>query len=138
MCHGSGNGSWQKLLIRRVEHLKCALHRDRRMVEERRAEREGQTDRQTVGHKIMARIYQHLKRVDDNLLGCNLNMQMTDVAEVADATHTHTHTHTHTQSDSPHSCVFLRRRTEDNCKQQGLNSTQLNSTRLNTTRGHIF
>jgi len=137
MCHGSGNGSWQKLLIRRVEHLKCALRRDRVMVEDRQAEREGQTDRQTVGHKIMARIYQHLKRVDDNLLGCNLNMQMTDVAEVADATHTQTHTHTHTHSQTARifafSCVDGRRTTANS-----KDSTQHNSTRLNTTRGHIF
>jgi len=81
----------------------------------------------TAGHKIMARIYQHLKRVDDNLLGCNLNMQMTDVAEVADATHTHSQT----PRIVAFSCVD-RRRTTANSK----DSTQREATyfRVHLTR----
>lgn len=53
MRHGSGHGSWLKLLIRRVEHLKCALQTGRQadrqtMVasEKERWERDGEQDRQ--------------------------------------------------------------------------------------------
>lgn len=33
----------------------------------------------------MAHIYQRFKRADDNLLGCNLNMQMTDTMGAKDS-----------------------------------------------------
>jgi len=60
------------LLIRRVEHLKCCSLQACMPV--------CMSVSECVQRKIMAHIYQRFKRADDNLLGCNLNMQMTDTA----------------------------------------------------------